>query len=69
MAGNSLPISSKVMRASKYACHTTNEGSAQALQLMASGEWFNFEGDDAALELLLDGFTAFSDDNPDRNSR
>jgi hypothetical protein len=33
-----------------------------------SGEWFDFKDDDAALELLLNGFTAFSDDNPDRNS-
>ena len=31
-------------------------------------EWFNFKGDDEARDLLLNGFTAFSDDNPDRNS-
>jgi len=31
-------------------------------------EWFNFEGDNDARNLLLDGFTAFSDDSPDRNS-
>ncbi|MEI5680092.1 MULTISPECIES: GIY-YIG nuclease family protein [unclassified Mesorhizobium] len=31
-------------------------------------EWFNFEGDDDVRDLLLDGFTAFSDDSPDRNS-
>lgn len=31
-------------------------------------EWFNFEGDDDARDLLLGGFTAFSDDSPDRNS-
>ena len=34
-----------------------------------SGEWYKFEGDDDARDLLLDGFTAFSDDNPDNNSR
>ncbi|OCJ69290.1 hypothetical protein A6U96_19080 [Agrobacterium tumefaciens] len=33
-----------------------------------SGEWFNFDGDDDARNLLIDGFTAFTDDNPDRNS-
>lgn len=33
-----------------------------------SGEWFSFEGDDAARDLLLDGFSAFSDVSPDRNS-
>lgn len=33
-----------------------------------SGEWFNFDGDDDARDLLIDGFTAFTDDNPDRNS-
>lgn len=32
------------------------------------GEWYKFDGDDDALELLLNGFTAFSDENPDRNS-
>ncbi|MBI4967827.1 MAG: GIY-YIG nuclease family protein [Rhodospirillales bacterium] len=32
------------------------------------GEWFNFEGDDDARDLLLEGFVAFSDDNPDTNS-
>lgn len=31
-------------------------------------EWFNFEGDDGVRDLLVDGFTAFSDNNPDRNS-
>lgn len=31
-------------------------------------EWFDFEGDDDVRDLLLDGFTAFSDDSPDRNS-
>lgn len=34
-----------------------------------SGEWYKFEGDDDARDLLLDGFTAFSDDNPDNNYR
>lgn len=33
-----------------------------------SGEWFNFEGDENARDFLLEGFAAFSDDNPDRNS-
>jgi len=33
-----------------------------------SGEWFNFEGDNDARDLLLEGFVAFSDDNPDTNS-
>ena len=33
-----------------------------------AGEWFNFEGDDDARDLLLEGFVAFSDDNPDSNS-
>ena len=33
-----------------------------------SGEWFNFAGDDAARDLLIEGFVAFSDDNPDMNS-
>src|SRR4030081_651882 len=33
-----------------------------------SGEWFDFTDDDAALNSLLKGFTAFSDDKPDRNS-
>jgi hypothetical protein len=33
-----------------------------------SGEWFNFERDEDAREFLLDGFCAFSDDSPDRNS-
>lgn len=33
-----------------------------------SREWFSFEGDDDARDLLIQGFTAFSDDNPDRNS-
>lgn len=33
-----------------------------------SGEWFNFEGDDDARDLLLEGFVAFSDDSPDTNS-
>src|SRR5690606_8058352 len=33
-----------------------------------SGEWFDFTGDNDALDLLLEGFTAFSDDSPDRNS-
>lgn len=32
-----------------------------------SGEWFDFAGADVR-DLLLDGFTAFSDDDPDRNS-
>lgn len=31
-------------------------------------EWFNFDGDDDVRDLLLDGFAAFSDDSPDRNS-
>ncbi|KUM26879.1 hypothetical protein AU467_19310 [Mesorhizobium loti] len=31
-------------------------------------EWFNFEGDDGVRDLLLEGFSAFSDDSPDRNS-
>ncbi|ARP63814.1 hypothetical protein A9K65_010825 [Mesorhizobium sp. WSM1497] len=31
-------------------------------------EWFSFDGDDDGRELLVEGFTAFSDDNPDRNS-
>jgi hypothetical protein len=31
-------------------------------------EWFSFEGDDDARDLLLDGFTAFSDDSADKNS-
>ena len=29
-----------------------------------AGEWFNFEGDDDARDLLLEGFVAFSDDTP-----
>lgn len=33
-----------------------------------AGEWFNFQGDEDARDLLLDGFVAFSDDNPDTNS-
>lgn len=33
-----------------------------------SGEWFNFDGDDEARDLLLKGFVAFSDDSPDSNS-
>jgi hypothetical protein len=33
-----------------------------------SGEWFGFEGDYDARDLLLGGFCAFSDDSPDRNS-
>ncbi|HQS10879.1 MAG TPA: hypothetical protein PLK13_18810 [Xanthobacteraceae bacterium] len=33
-----------------------------------SGEWFDFAGDDDARDLLLEGFTAFSDEDPDRNS-
>lgn len=33
-----------------------------------SGEWFSFEGDNEARDVLLDGFRAFSDDSPDRNS-
>jgi T5orf172 domain len=33
-----------------------------------AGEWFNFQGDDDARDLLLNGFVAFSDDNPDTNS-
>ncbi|GJE55919.1 MULTISPECIES: GIY-YIG nuclease family protein [Methylobacterium] len=31
-------------------------------------EWFDFQEDDAAREILLSGFAAFSDDNPDCNS-
>ena len=31
-------------------------------------EWFNFEGDDDVRDILVDGFAAFSDDSPDRNS-
>lgn len=31
-------------------------------------EWFNSEGDNDVRDLLLDGFMAFSDDSPDRNS-
>lgn len=34
-----------------------------------SGEWYDFEGDAAARDLLLDGFIAFTDDSPDMNSR
>jgi T5orf172 domain len=33
-----------------------------------SGEWFNFEGDNDARDLLLEGFVAFRDDSPDTNS-
>lgn len=33
-----------------------------------SGEWFDFTGDDDARDLLLEGFTAFRDEDPDRNS-
>jgi hypothetical protein len=33
-----------------------------------SGEWFDFAGDDDARDLLIEGFVAFSDDNPDMNS-
>lgn len=32
------------------------------------GEWYKFDGDDDARDLLLDGFKAFSNENPDRNS-
>ena len=31
-------------------------------------EWFNFEGASDIRDLLIDGFRAFSDNNPDRNS-
>jgi hypothetical protein len=31
-------------------------------------EWFSFDGDGDVRDLFLKGFTAFSDDNPDRNS-
>jgi len=34
-----------------------------------SGEWYKFDGDDNARDLLLDGFVEFSDDDPDINSR
>ena len=34
-----------------------------------AGEWYKFSGDDEARDLLLEGFLAFSDDNPDINSR
>ncbi len=34
-----------------------------------AGEWYKFDGDDDARDLLLDGFKAFSDDSPDINSR
>lgn len=33
-----------------------------------AGEWFSFDGDDEARDLLCCGFTAFNDVNPDRNS-
>lgn len=33
-----------------------------------SGEWFDFNGDDNVKDILLQGFTAFSDEDPDRNS-
>jgi len=33
------------------------------------GEWYRFDGDDGGREYFIDGFTAFSDDSPDRNSR
>jgi hypothetical protein len=31
-------------------------------------EWFNFDGDNDTRDLLVDGFSAFTDDSPDRNS-
>lgn len=34
-----------------------------------AGEWYKFDGDVDARDLLLEGFIAFSDDSPDRNSR
>ncbi len=33
-----------------------------------AGEWYKFDGDNETRDLLLDNFTAFSDDNPDANS-
>lgn len=33
-----------------------------------AGEWFKFDDEPELLELLIDGFTAFTDDNPDKNS-
>jgi len=33
-----------------------------------AGEWYKFDDDDDARDVLLDGFTAFSDDSPDNNS-
>lgn len=33
-----------------------------------AGEWYKFDGDDETRDLLLENFTAFSDDNPDANS-
>lgn len=33
-----------------------------------AGEWFNFDGDEDARNVLLEGFTAFSDHSPDKNS-
>jgi hypothetical protein len=34
-----------------------------------AGEWYKFDHDNGARDLLLSGFNAFSDDNPDINSR
>ncbi|MCQ0987350.1 GIY-YIG nuclease family protein [Jiella marina] len=33
-----------------------------------SGEWFKFDDDNEMEQYFLDGFGAFADDNPDRNS-
>lgn len=33
------------------------------------GEWFDFKDEDEIRDLLLEGFCAFKDDNPDENSR
>lgn len=34
-----------------------------------AGEWYRFDDDDDARDYLIDGFTAFSNDSPDMNSR
>ena len=33
-----------------------------------AGEWFCFDNDPEAMEYFVSGFTAFTDDDPDRNS-
>jgi hypothetical protein len=50
------------------ASHLERELHAGFAQYWYAREWFNFEGDDNVRDLLLDGFTAFSNDSPDRNS-